>query len=104
MSPALWGVVLGGIAGVGCWVVLERMVAIRRTPFEARVLPYLRDVTPGLGPQPSDPAIGSGSALGAVVGPVLRRAATEARDRLLPLRAAVRGGSSLVSPIPRKQG
>jgi tight adherence protein C len=75
VSPAWWGVVLGGTAGAALWVVLDRVLAIRRTPFEARVLPYLRDVTPGIGLSPSDVSTSTGSGLGSLLRPMLRRAA-----------------------------
>lgn len=68
----VWGAMLGGLAGLGVLLVLRRVVALRRPPLEARVLPYLRDVAV---PGPTVPGRDQPGALGAVFGPVLRRAA-----------------------------
>ena len=73
MTPTAWGVVLGGLAGFGLWLVVDRLVASRHTSLAARVAPYLRDLpsTTSLRPAPVAPT----SAFRAVFGPVLGRAA-----------------------------
>jgi tight adherence protein C len=38
------GVFLGGLFGAGIWLVIDRIIVARRTPFAVRVLPYLRDL------------------------------------------------------------
>ncbi|HET9499291.1 MAG TPA: type II secretion system F family protein [Marmoricola sp.] len=73
MTPVLWGVVLGCLAGVALWSTLERALAGRRTRLEVRVLPYLRDLSPGA---PGRAATGQGSgAVRQLVAPWLRRGA-----------------------------
>jgi len=73
MTPTAWGVVLGGLAGFGLWLVVDRLVASRHTSLAVRVAPYLRDLpsTTSLRPAPVAPT----SAFRAVFGPVLGRAA-----------------------------
>jgi tight adherence protein C len=44
VTTALWGAVLGGLAGAGGWLALHRVAAVRRGRFEARVLYPLRDM------------------------------------------------------------
>lgn len=67
-----WGGALGALAGLGVLLVVDRVRVLRRAPLEARVLPYVRDLTT-VGPvaRGYEPA----GAFGAVFGPVLRRAA-----------------------------
>ena len=84
MSPTTWGVVLGGGFGGGALLVLDRVVASRRTPFEVRVLPYLRDLPSG----PRRPALPETSAVTGVFGPPLRSAA-DAVERVLGGAASI---------------
>ena len=72
MTPIAWGVLLGAAFGSGVLLVLDGVLASRRTPFEVRVLPYLRDL-----PQVESarPAIAPTSAAAGVFGPPLRGAA-----------------------------
>ena len=73
MTPAAWGVVLGGLAGFGLWLVVDRLLSWRHTSIAVRVAPYLRDL-----PAPSAvraPVPVPTSAFRALFGPVLRRAA-----------------------------
>ena len=87
MSPVGWGMLLGALLGTGCWLVVDRALAARRTPFAVRVLPYLRDLpqTADLAPLPQRP----GTALGALLGPVLGQAAVLV-ERTLGGSASVR--------------
>jgi tight adherence protein C len=72
VTPTSWGALLGAGVGGGLLLVLDRVLAARRTPFEVRVLPYLRDL-----PQraSSRPALPETSALNGVFRPFLRSAA-----------------------------
>ncbi|MDP9820435.1 type II secretion system F family protein [Nocardioides massiliensis] len=74
MSPAVWGALLGAVAGGALLVVLDRVAALGRPRLEQRVLPYLRDLPA------RDTVIASGtdrpiSAARAVFGPSLTHAA-----------------------------
>jgi tight adherence protein C len=72
MTPITWGVVLGAFAGLGIWLVVERLWSARHTSLAVRVTPYLRDVpSTAVRPAPVEPT----SAFIAVFGPMLRRAA-----------------------------
>jgi tight adherence protein C len=74
VTPAAWGGVLGGTTALGLLLVVARVVAIRRPHLEARVLPYVRDLTatyPASTSRTGDPR----SALGALTGPMLRSTA-----------------------------
>jgi len=73
MSAASWGVVLGAFAGLGVWLVVDRLLAARHTSLAVRVAPYLRDLpaTTALRLPPTAPI----SAFGAVFGPLVRQAA-----------------------------
>ena len=88
MTPAAWGGLLGGIAGLGLLLAVTRVLALRRPQLEARVLPYVRDLTttyplhPGRTGEPR-------SAFVALVAPMLRSAA-DAVDRLLGGAPSVR--------------
>lgn len=80
-----WGVLVGGMAGVGILLVVVRLASMRRADLSVRVMPYLRDV-PQLGNRrrPEMPR----SAARGVFGPMLRSSA-DAVERVL-------GGSSSV--------
>ncbi|NYG56641.1 type II secretion system F family protein [Nocardioides perillae] len=90
MTPAVWGALLGGLAGVGVLLVVGRVAVVRRPQLALRVLPYVRDlpqvgrtaVTGASGPSPVTAAAG-------VFGPVLR-AAADTVDRVLGGAASVR--------------
>lgn len=86
MTPAAWGVVLGGFTGFGIWLVVDRLLSTRHTSLALRVAPYVRDLpsTASIRPTPTH----SGSAFAAVFGPVLRRAA-ELVERVLGGSASV---------------
>lgn len=72
MSLAAWGGLLGGVAALGLVLVVVRVTTLRRTPLEARVLPYLRDITVA----PSAPtSTEHRNVTAAVFGPLLRSAA-----------------------------
>jgi len=74
-AAALCGAVLGGLAGTGAVTAAARLARLRRTPLEARVLPYVRDL-----PQTSarQAVVRPPTAFAAVFGLPLRSAA----DRL----------------------
>lgn len=86
MTPTTWGVLLGAGFGTGLLLVLDRVRAARRTPFEVRVLPYLRDL-PQL--ESSRPALVPTSAVAGVFGPSLRGAA-DLVERILGGSASIR--------------
>lgn len=72
---AFGGAALGAVAGGGLLLVGARVRAIRRPRLADRVLPYVRDLSAD---RPVHPTTGSGPlppVVGAVFGPVLRRAA-----------------------------
>lgn len=74
MTAAAWGGVLGGTAAVGLTLVVARVLVLRRPQLEARVLPYVRDLTASYtGQSPASDA--PRSALVALLAPVLRSAA-----------------------------
>ena len=73
MTAAAWGVLLGGLAGLGLWLVVDRLVAARHTSLALRVAPFLRDL-PSTGPSTSRPT-DSTSAFAAVFGPFLSQLA-----------------------------
>lgn len=87
MSLAAWGAVLGGLLGGGLVLVAGRVVALRRTPLEVRVLPYLRDL-PRL-ERAGGRAVATTPAAVGVFGPVLRSAA-DLVERVLGGAASVR--------------
>ena len=75
MSPAVTGIVLGGVAGLGLVLVVARVRVIHRPTLDLRVFPYLRDVprlgrVPGLDVSPSPVAAATG-----VFGPLLASSA-----------------------------
>lgn len=69
MSPAAIGGLLGALAAAGLGLVLLWVAAVRRRPLEARVLPYLRDLTP---PSRRRAPVPQGGSAAAVYGPLLR--------------------------------
>jgi tight adherence protein C len=76
VSTAVWGALLGGVAGAGLLLVGLRIAALRRPQLSVRVLPYLRDVprldeTALLRPVAAAPT----SAAAGIFGPLLRQAA-----------------------------
>lgn len=74
MTAAAWGGVLGGVGALAALLVVSRVVALRRPQLEARVLPYVRDLTstyPSNVPYAAEPR----SAFVALVAPTLRSAA-----------------------------
>lgn len=74
MTAAAWGAVLGGTAALGLLLAVARVVVVRRPQLEARVLPYVRDLTttyPVDAGRPGEPR----SALVALAAPLLRSAA-----------------------------
>lgn len=91
MSLAAWGILLGLTAGLGVLLVLSRLAAIRRTPLETRVLPYVRDL-PQVGravPMRAATSKQSASAFASVFGPLMQRAA-ESVERVLGGATSVR--------------
>ena len=86
MTPTAWGVLLGASFGTGLLLVLDRVVAARRTPFEVRVLPYLRDLPELESTRP--PTVPTNAAAG-VFGPLLR-AAADGVERILGGSASIR--------------
>ncbi len=89
MSTAVWGALLGAVAGAGLLLVGSRIAVLRRPQLSVRVLPYLRDVprvdeTSPLRPVAAAPT----SAAAGIFGPLLRQAAD--------LVERVRGGSTSV--------
>jgi tight adherence protein C len=76
VSTAVWGALLGAVAGAGLLLVGTRIAVLRRPQLSDRVLPYLRDVprldqSVALRPATAAPT----SAAAGIFGPVLRRAA-----------------------------
>ncbi|MCY4727212.1 type II secretion system F family protein [Nocardioides sp. STR2] len=76
MSTAVWGALLGAVAGAGLLLVGTRIAVLRRPQLSDRVLPYLRDVprldqSVVLRPATSAPT----SAAAGIFGPLLRQAA-----------------------------
>lgn len=88
MSLAVWGALLGGGAGVGLVVSVQRALALRRPRLELRVLPYVRDLPVAAhGPRPI--GVRKTSAFVAVFGPTLQSGA-RALDRVLGGTPSVR--------------
>ena len=78
MTPATWGAALGAAGGLGAVLAGRRVVAIRRPPLAARVLPWVRDLPSDAAPaRHGDRAAErrSRSAVSGVFGPLLRSAA-----------------------------
>lgn len=74
MTTAAWGGVLGGTSALGLLLALARVLAVRRPQLEARVLPYVRDLTATY-PVPAARAGEPRSAFVALASPMLRSAA-----------------------------
>ncbi len=72
MTPTTWGVVLGAFAGLGIWLVVERLWSARHTSLAVRVTPYLRDLpsSTSMRSLPVEPS----SAFVGIFGPMLRTA------------------------------
>ena len=85
MTTGGWGALLGALGGLGVWLAVVRVVAIRRGHFEARVLRHLTDL-PQVGPVARPTAAGP---VGQLVGPTLQGAA-ELLDRVVGGTASVR--------------
>jgi tight adherence protein C len=79
------GVVLGLLGGLGLWLAVDRVAAMRRPDFEARVLRHLPDL-PHTGLRPDLPRRG---VVDELVGPVMRGAARRLES--------VAGGSASIS-------
>jgi tight adherence protein C len=86
MTLGVWGIVLGGSAGLGTWLVVDRLLSLRHTSLAVRVTPYLRDLptSPAIRSQPAQPT----PAAVAIFGPALRRAA-DLLERVLGGSASV---------------
>ena len=90
MSAVVWGAVLGGAAAGGLLLTASRVAVVRRPQLDLRVLPFIRDL-----PQTQRlagyraPRARPTSALGAVFGPSLQRAAGVI-ERILGGSASVR--------------
>ena len=82
MSGAALGIVLGACLGIGLWLVTAHVWAVSRGSFETRVLSYLSDL-PQLQHRNA-----AGSPTGALLRPLLRRAA-RALDRVVGGTASV---------------
>ena len=101
MSPGTVGGLLGALAAGGLALLITWVLAVRRPPLEARVLPYLRDVASGGAPGGA-PGGAAGRAAGAAVGPRTRPGNVAAAVYGPPLRMAaetverVVGGSASV--------
>jgi len=72
VTPTTWGVVLGAFAGLGIWLVVERLWSARHTSLAVRVTPYLRDLpsSTSMRSLPVEPS----SAFVGIFGPMLRTA------------------------------
>lgn len=76
MSTAVWGALLGAVAGAGLLLVGSRIVVLRRPQLSVRVLPYLRDVPRVDETSPLRPVVAAPtSAAAGIFGPLLRQAA-----------------------------
>lgn len=82
----MWGGLIGLGTTAGVALVVVRVAAIRRPRLEARVLPYVRDLTPA---RRAPAVVVPGNVVAAVFGPALRRAA-DAVERVLGGTPSVR--------------
>jgi tight adherence protein C len=90
MTTATLGALIGAVVGLGLWLVLSRVVAVRRGDFESRVLRHLQDI-----PQLRRPAVEvSTGPFRMVFGPVLQAAAAR-------LERVVGGAASVSRRIER---
>ncbi len=101
MTTSAWGAVLGGTTALGLIFLVTTVVAGRRPRLDARVLPYLRDLTASASPGSPVrvPTVAAGVGSGgwkALVAPALRWAA-DAVDRVV-------GGSASVERRLRRAG
>ncbi len=90
MTGSLAGALLGVVCGLGLWLVMARILALRSGDFEARVLRPLQDI-PGLHQAPTKQSAGP---LRLVFGPVLQVAAAR-------LERLVGGATSVQRRIDR---
>lgn len=90
MTPAMWGALLGAVAGGGLLLVVARLRVIRKPQLAARVLPYVRDLPP-VGRTPTLRAVSGSPAVAAagVFGPLLRSMA-DTVERVLGGATSVR--------------
>lgn len=89
MSTAVWGALLGGVAGAGLLLVGLRIAVLRRPQLSVRVLPYLRDVPRLDEGAVLRPVSAPTSAAAGIFGPHLRQAA-DLVERVLGGSASVR--------------
>ncbi|QCX26798.1 type II secretion system F family protein [Nocardioides jishulii] len=85
MTPATAGALVGALGGVGLLLVVARVVAIRRTSLDLRVLPWVQDlprldhaagpVRRLVAPSPDLPTASPLAAASGLLAPALRRAA-----------------------------
>ncbi|CAM3689558.1 type II secretion system F family protein [Nocardioides zeicaulis] len=88
MSTAVWGALLGAVAGASVVLVVARVAVLRRPQLSERVLPYLRDL-PQRDQGPLVRVAAPTSAAAGIFGPVLRRGA-DLVERVLGGSASVR--------------
>lgn len=88
MTVSWTGAVLGVLTGCGLWLVVGRLVAVRRPALYLRLVPYLRDV-PRVAEQQPLRSAKEQSVAGALLGPSLDRAA-RALERALGGATSVR--------------
>ncbi|AYG05215.1 pilus assembly protein [Gryllotalpicola protaetiae] len=74
-----WGVIDGVVLGLGLWAMLVALPALRRPRLEARLAPYLLDVSAAAREEVERSSRNGASAFGALLGP----AAASARTSLL---------------------
>lgn len=87
MSMTAWGAVLGACLGLGCLLVVTRVLALRRPQLALRVLPYIRDL-----PEADRPTVAPAHQSGpfrALFGPLLGSAA-DFLERLLGGSTSIR--------------
>ena len=87
MTMTAWGALLGACFGLGCLLVVTRVLALRRPQLALRVLPYVRDL-----PQVDRPAVAPRDQSGpfrALFGPLLGSAA-DFLERLLGGSTSIR--------------
>lgn len=87
MSAGVLGAALGLLGGCGLWLVAIRVLAMRRTSLDLRVLPYLRDLA-AVRPVAASPVLGERSARTLVA--ALLRSAADGVERVLGGSVSVR--------------